>query len=335
MPASAVTARPGSPAPEGTVASIDAQQIVVRPIDPGEPLRRYGWHEIQSIDGLGDEYHHAAEIGRRIWHSQLRLDRDDWPSAEALLEPLELSMRDSEGPTSVAFYTALLRIRLARLDRAAAAQAWLRGQAAGNSETPIDPNLGPFYFRLQGPVAARESWGESELARIHAAAITWASGPPGGRAALGPVVDAIYETTSESATDVRLAATCLAAYAGSSPTQTTARQELAETATDDASYRGVWARYAIARSKALDAETNQARLGVAELLGVSLRDERAAPLLAGLALAEATQVANRIKDPIAARVLATEFRRRFPAHPADRTIPASLSPPQGTTENTP
>jgi len=332
MPASTVTPRPGVAIPDGTVTSITPQEIVVRPIDPAEPLHRYGWHEVQAIKGLSDDRREALEIGRRIWHSDLRLDRGDWTSAESLLEPIEPALHGSAGPTAVAYYRALLRVRLARMDRPAAARAWLSLVAAGDSDTPADPELGPFYFRPDPPAPITET---SALARVHGLALSWASGSASDADALRDEVDSLLESVSSSDADGRLPALCLAAYAGSASVRDSARDELASLARLDSTHRGLWARYALARARTLEAEPNRVRLGIAGLLEVSLRDERTAPLLAGLALAEAANAAGRIGDPRAARVLATEFRRRFPAHPADHTIPDSLSPLPDTPETTP
>jgi hypothetical protein len=339
MPASAVHPRPGTPIPDGTVTSLTPQEIVVRPNDPAEPLHRYGWHEIQSISPLSEDLRQAFEIGRRIWHSDLRLSRGDWTSAEALLEPLEPTMHSEQGPTALAFYHALLRVRLARMDRPAAARAWLSLRAAGDTDAPVNPELGPFYFRLSQVAPLTES---ESLARTHAAAMAWATSPAAGpttgptteHAALADEIDQLLDASSADP-EARLLALCLAAYAGSTDTQTLARDELAPLALSDETYRGVWARYAIARALTLDTEPGRVRLGIAGLIEVSLRDDTTAPLLAGLALAEAANAANRIKDPRTARVLAAELGRRFPAHPAQRTIPVSLSPLQSTPETTP
>lgn len=240
-------------------------------------------------------------------------------------------MHGERGPTAVAYFRALLRVRLARMDRPAAALARLSLHAAGD-DAPVNAELGPVYF---GPTQAAPANQSEPLWRVHAFAMAWASAEPPAREAMRPEVDALLAPASASDADTRLQTLCLIAYAGTQEARASARDELRPIASGDESYRGVWARYAIARALTLEAEPGRVRLGIAGLLEVSLRDERTAPLLAGLALAEAANAASRITDPNAARVLATEFRRRFPAHPAQRTIPEALSPLTDTTETTP
>ncbi|MFG0305853.1 MAG: hypothetical protein ACF8Q5_06530 [Phycisphaerales bacterium JB040] len=322
LPTSSLETWPGVALPEGAVTGADEQSVTVRPHDPAEPILALGWHQIRSIPPtLADDHRPSAEAGRAIWRAGVRLDRGDHAGALALLEPLEDRYRGRPGPTSVAYFRALLRARLARLDRPSASRAWLELRAVSETDPGPEPQLVPLY--ASGPVPARAPGAPEDdpIAEAHAIAglVDHAT-----QAGLAPRADALFARVSADDPFERLHAAVVGADLGSPDVRVDARDELADLAVSDNTYRGTWARLATARSLSREADDLSRRLAIAAFVEVSIRDQGVAPILAGFALAEAAVAAQRNADPSSAQTLAAEFRERFPCHPANLTLPGAL-----------
>lgn len=335
VPSSSLETWPGITLPEGSVSAISDQSLTVRPHDPSDPIRTLGWHQVRTIpDAIAGEHRDSAEAGRAIWRAGIRLDRGDWPGAAALLSPLEDRYRDAPGPTSTAYFRALLRSRLAQLDRAAAAEAWLALREVSDAPPAPHPQLIPLYeTRPTGNELATDP-SEDPIAESHAIAIGASTLEPGTVMARA---DRLFNAVGRDDLDARLHAAVVGADLGSPETREAAREELRQFAESDDSFRGTWARLAIARSLSREPDDLSRRLSIAAFVEVSIRDQGVAPLLAGLALAEAAVAAQRISDPQSAQTLAAEFRERFPGHPAIATLPGALdrARPSTTSETDP
>jgi hypothetical protein len=299
-------------------------------------VRLVGWQHIRSIEGdRADDTAPFLEVGETAWRAISRLERGDAFGAEPLFESLFETYRDLPGPTAYAIAEGLLRCRLRREARAAAADAWLAlyanrlesGARRADASPAIDPATGlapalpPLWF--DGPAA--RAFAEPGLAGVDA-----------GTDAPARALDVLYRAAAAQAigrpidADAAARAARLAsstpggsfvteivmAQIGGPQARQKARTALEPELSPGAEpWRSVWARIAVGRSLLREPEPARRREGVLDLLSVPAFRGEVSPFLTGLALADAAVGSAALGDERAARVLAGELTREMPAHP--------------------
>lgn len=330
---SAITPWPETQIPPGSLTAVDSQRLVVSPLDPSQPVQVLGWQHVQHIGPELHEHLDSLAAGHSIRRARDRLQRGDWAGARDLLAAQRARFQTETGETSAAFHAIDRATSLTGLDRRGATLAWLHQRRSESSASP-ETELGPFFSdsanaSMPGPALRNPT---DPIESAYTLAIAWedtsAANRPRHTDSYLAQADGLFETAQRLTGWQRVSLLCVAAYAGSESTRDQAQRALAPLADADDELTSTWARFALARARALDTNPSMIRRGIAGYLEVSIRDRSRAPILAGLALHEAAQAATRLGEAESAAALRLELTRRFPDHPAGQ--PAISLDPQET-----
>jgi len=335
---SSLELRGGAAAPSGTIVGCSAEGVTVVSSLTGEIT--IGWDRVRSVSGEhADAASEYMDVADKAWRATSRLERGDIAAAEPLLEELFADYAGQQGPTASAVCGGLLRCRLERGAHTLAVGAWLAwlhtrdggtrtapDAGTGTSpttdeETGLAPDLPPVWLGLpavrvfsQTPLNA-DQYGDraAQLALLYQHAALLESGTPQPMPRLegnDPGVRMVWEIV-----------------AARSPVETerlTGRRAIEKRLkSEPVGWTDAWLRTALGRSLLREADVDEQRRGVIELLRVRVEHERDAPYLAGLALAEAAVTMRSLGDDAAASLLRRELLDTFPGHPASTWEPVS------------
>lgn len=337
---SSLELRGGAAPPAGSIVRCTAEGVVLVSSLTGEIT--IGWDRVRSVSG---EHAEAAsefmDVADKAWRATTRLERGDIAAAEPLLEELFADYAGQQGPTASAVCGGLLRCRLERGAHTLAVGAWLAwlhtrddGTPAApgsesstafspttDDETGLAPELPPIWLSLpavrvfgQTPLNA-DRFGDraAELAELyqHAALLESGQQQPMPR----------LESNDPG---VRMVWEIVAARSPIENERLTGRRAIEKRLkSEPIGWTDAWLRTALGRSLLREADPEQQRRGVIELLRVRVEHERDAPYLAGLALAEAAVTMRTLGDDAAASLLRRELLDTFPGHPASTWEPVS------------
>lgn len=336
---SEVQLRGGKSSPPGGVSACTPEGVVIASALTGKIV--IGWDRVRTVTGEHAEEARAyADIADKSWRAVSRLERGDIPAAEPLFEELFADYAGSEGPTAAAIAGGLLRCRLDRGAHTLAVAAWLawlhadtpgsqldssndvRDVLMADPETGLVPELPPIWLDLpavrvfgQSPLNA-ERYGDraAQLAMLYQLAATTES----GKTQPMPRLD-------DNDAGVRLVWDLVAAQSRDEAERLVGRKAIEKRLrADPVGWTDAWLRTALGRSLLREADPDEQRRGVIELLRVRVTHERDAPYLAGLALAEAAVTMQSLGDADAASLLRRELLDSFPGHPATTWEPISL-----------
>lgn len=284
------------------------------------------WTRIASIEpGPLAPMAAARRAGLDIWRATQRLDRGDALGALPLLEPHKDAYMWKQGEVSLALDTALTRAYLAHLDRVAAFEPWAASGRGNADHTPsFRADLLPLWTddeaaallesldpaRVPPDAAAR---GLIELALLSA---SWQLAEPADRPAFAERFDEARAAARTSDPTGEMITEAVGALVADADTRATMRRRLRvrlDYSPDNA--HALWVRVALGRSLAAEPDETSRRLGAIELLTAAFEHADASPLLAGKALAWASEAAGMVGDAPAADAFARELERRYPGHP--------------------
>lgn len=327
----------GQGEPLGTeVMSVESAGVVVR---AGEGTKTIAWDRVREVRGEhGGAADAFAKAAGTLWRGRTRLERGDFVAAEPLLESLVDVARSTQGPTSSVVFEGVLRCRLRRGAQASAVWAWLdwvraRGGVIGGGVDPaahwvggrvegspvVDPATGlvmsmpPVFLRDSALDAAAsgsewERYGSgadvvtAELAALYRDAARYESAMSTGA-----------KPTAQASESVRLVSDMVLSRVGNDQQRAAARAALEAriTGKEVEPWLECWCRVGIGRSLLREAEAEQKRLGIVQLLHAPARFVRVSPSLAALALAEGAVALNELGDESGARALRAELMDRF------------------------
>lgn len=305
--------------------------------------RTVRWDLVKSVSG--DEAEAAREFtetARTAWRARTRLERGDAVSAEPLFEELYPQYEGREGEMAALVCEGLLRCRLRRSAQTSAVRPWLaylvarpngpyRSVVTGALRPACDeqmglvPSLAPVWestpaveaFARSGELVGWSARG-GELPRraevlsalyVHAARFECGleSGPP------------MMQLSNADLRDggIALVHAMVLSRTGSGEERTGARARLSDIMKSnrvDRPWIEAWCRVAIGRSLLMEADPEQRRLGVVELLHLPARFADSLPYLAGQALAEAVVALDEMGDAVGASSLLAELNERYGTH---------------------
>jgi hypothetical protein len=298
-----------------------------------------GWDRVREVrgeqGGAGAKATGFATLSDQLWRARTRVERGDFAAAEPLLDGLVDRSRGVPGPTSSVVFEGLLRCRLRRGAQIPAVWAWLDWSAARgiggdwiggkidaarviDSETGLAPSLPPVFLRdaAVDAGAMSDDWarlvapgaGKAELAQLYLAAIRFETGQ--AAEALPNVVNA--------APGVRLVSEIVRARIGDEAERRAARDALLKRleTKDLEPWMECWCRVGVGRSLLREADSENRRQGVVQLLHAPARFVRVSPAIAGIALAEAAVGLHDLGDEAGAVALKGELLDRFGRTPA-------------------
>lgn len=331
----------GRPLPDGRLLTCTLDGMVFE--DQFGVQRSVRWDLVKSVSG--DEAEAAAEFmdtARAAWRARTRLERGDAVSAEPLFEELYPLYEGRESEMAALVCEGLLRCRLRRSAQTSAVRPWLAYlvarpngpyrsvvtgalRAACDEQTGLVPSLAPVWESTPAVEAFARS---GEL-------IGW-SAEGGALPRRAEVLSTLYlhaarfecglERTSPpielSGADLRdpgiaLVHAMVMSRTGGSDERTSARARLSEIMQSSGVERPwieAWCRLAIGRSLLMEADLEQRRLGVVELLHLPARFADSLPYLAGQALAEAVVALDEMGDAGGAASLLAELSERYGSH---------------------
>lgn len=337
QPEGGLVLRAHEPAPVGEVQAVTDEGVVVRSAVAAAVI--VGWDRVLEVRGEHAEEARAfARISESAWRAASRLERGDVPSAEPLFERLFVTYQLSQGPTAASVCEGLLRCRLQRNAHTLAVSAWLSwlharrqgdgpqwyqrrawplGEGTGiaiDEETGLIGDLPPIWLDLPAvrvfaasPLDT-SSFGPREQALAglyrHAALVETGVSEPMPR----------LESSDET---VRLVWDIVAAQSPVEGERAAGRKAVeARLRREPGGWLDAWLRLARARSLVREADPEQQRRGVIELVRVRVAHDRDDPYLAGLALAQAAVSLRALGEERGASELRRELLDSFPGHPA-------------------
>lgn len=334
----------GEQPPAGTVTAVDLQGVRVMLGDGSSVL--LGWEQVREVRGARrPQFEAIRDDARAVWRAHTRLRRGDLVNAEPLLEGLMDRYAGRAGPTSSLVARGLLRCRLARGARAAAVEAWLAtleaerwspadGRAPDadgliDAATGLAPAIPPVWLddeqsgwlSVQGAGAAIDdddtprdrTWALGELYRISAAFETGGE----GREDLSNRLAKVYELVGADLSrdpGLALVSEVVMARVGDPEQRASARRALeARLAQRPEPWREAWVRVAIGRSLILEADEEDRRRGVVQLMHLPARLGSVSPTLASIALAQGAVTLRELGDTRGASTLRSVLLEQYPA----------------------
>ena len=302
----------------GEFQNIDPEGVT---IDRDGAAEQIGWHDVYRLSAPipGD----WSELPDQVRRGVLRVQRGDYVAAEPLLEAAHARLQATSGPTSIVVAEALLRCRVARGAVADAVEPMLvlrtESERLGRAESApgfdarflLHPSVPPFWVPGQGPDASAWSSVTGGEAGDMGAWYEVASRTTNGFPMPAPAADSPDEF------GLRFLADIVGAWTLSPETRARHRARL-ETLLDSdiPSWARAWARLAIGRSLLLDPDEQSQRLGLLSHLRVPAEHGRDEPYVAGLALAEAADAAERFGWDDEADAIKSLFWSEYTDHPA-------------------
>lgn len=328
-----VELRGGLGSVKGALQGVDDQGVRLG----GRPT--LAWSVVRTVRGRGAEEARAfSGVADQAWRGLSRLRRGDPDGAEPLLERLFEQYRNGDGATTRVVAEGLVACRLGRNGHAGAVEPWTvavhaaRGPLATSAllaeavageggHGRLIPSLAPIWTDTPAVralvdrpgVPFQEGSVAGRLDELYKLAAAWAIGR----------VEAVALEQGFAADDpeLRFVEAVVFAQIGDDAARATARAELAVTIEGGVpAWAEAWARVAMGRSLLAEASREDQLLGIAELLRVPAALQAEQPYLAGLALSEAVQAADRLGMGDGADRLEDEFQRAFPGHPGGGVV---------------
>ncbi|MGI9013754.1 MAG: hypothetical protein ACR2GY_05820 [Phycisphaerales bacterium] len=323
-----VTRRGGEGALRGSIALIDDSGVTLQS-DLGA-THFVPWDRVASVESRD----HQSQIDRyretatALWRARSRVERNDLAMAEPLLERLFEQYRGQTHETALVVAEGLLRCRLGRGAQHLAiipALETIRLRRAGvtsvsysmlpdviDKDTSLCLRLPPYWLdgahsdSLQLRLNDYDAHGDAVVAAIAALYRMSLSGD-------------IEPVDAPDHAGVTLLRRCLAAFGDeNTDVRESARNWLLEREQKVGNEQAAWCRFFAGVSFLKETGVVRQQRGILNLLHLPARFAKVQPYLSGIAMTLAADVLESEGDRKTADAFRSEFRARFPYHPAGR-----------------